>query len=184
MDAARTEKEKMLLGELYLANDAELSAERRKAKAWCHQYNQHGIERDAAALQALFGQVTDAYLEPPFHCDYGYNIQLGKNVYANHNLVILDCARVVIGDNVYIGPNVVISTAGHPIDPLVRTSGVEFAKPIVIGDNVWLGANVVLLPGVEIAANVTVGAGSVVTRSIPADCVAAGNPCRILRRLA
>ncbi len=183
MDQLRSEKDKMLAGQLYLANDGELSAERRRAKSLCHQYNQYAMALDTATLQKLFGYATDAYLEPPFYCDYGYNIQLGKNVYANHNLVILDAARVALGDNVYIGPNVILSTAAHPIDPLIRTSGWEFVKPIVIGDNVWIGANVTVLPGVEIGANVTIGAGSVVTKPIPANCVAVGNPCRVLKAL-
>ncbi|MGL4462823.1 MAG: sugar O-acetyltransferase [Planctomycetia bacterium] len=174
----------MLLGELYFANDAELVGERKRAKALCHEYNRHAVELDRLRLEELFGYATDAYLEPPFFCDYGYNIRLGKNVYANHHLVILDGARVVIGDNVFIGPNVVLATAGHPIDPGARTSGLEFVKPIAVGNNVWIGASVVVLPGVEIGSNVTIGAGSVVTRSIPADCVAVGNPCRVLRPVA
>lgn len=184
MSDQRSEKEKMLAGELYFASDSELVNERRRAKALCNRYNQQQVmDLDADALQQLFGYPTDAYLEPPFFCDYGYNIRLGRNVYANHNLVVLDGAPVAIGDNVYIGPNVVISTAGHPVDPVVRTSGLEFAKPIAIGNNVWLGANVVILPGIGIQDNVTIGAGSVVTKSVPANCIAAGNPCRILRRL-
>lgn len=183
MSKDRTEKEKMLSGELYLANDSQLTSERKRAKALCHRYNQQAVDLDRAALQELLGYATDAYLEPPFLCDYGYNIRLGKNVYANHNLIILDGASVSIGDNVLIAPNVVISTAGHPVEPAIRTSGLEFVSPIVIGNNVWIGANVVILPGVEIQENVTIGAGSVVTRSIPANCVAAGNPCSILRQL-
>jgi maltose O-acetyltransferase len=178
-----TEKEKMLSGDLYLANDGQLVSERKRAKALCSRYNQQVVDLDKLTLQELFGYRTDAYLEPPFFCDYGYNIRLGQNCYANHNLVVLDCAQVLIGDNVFIGPNVVISTAGHPIDPVVRGSGVEFAKPISIGDNVWIGASVVLVPGVTIGSNVTIGAGSVVTKSIPASCVAVGNPCRVLRHL-
>lgn len=183
MNGHQTEKQKMLLGELYSANDAELTGERRRAKALCHEYNRH-VELDRPRLEALFGYATDAYLEPPFFCDYGYNIRLGRKVYANHHLVILDCAEVVIGDDVYIGPNVVLTTATHPIDPATRTSGLEFAKPIVVGDRAWIGASVVVLPGVTIGSNATIGAGSVVTKSIPADCVAVGNPCRVLRRLA
>jgi len=179
-----TEKEKMLAGVLYFANDTVLVAERKRAKALCHRYNQQVIDLDRVALEELFGYPTDAYLEPPFFCDYGYNVRLGRNVYANHNLVVLDCARVTIGDNVFFGPNVVLSTAGHPVDPVVRTSGLEFAKPISIGDNVWIGASVVIVPGVDIGPNVTIGASSVVTKSIPGDCVAVGNPCRILRHLS
>jgi maltose O-acetyltransferase len=178
-----SEKDKMLSGQHYLPNDAELTLERRTAKALCHRYNQQFEPLDMAALRELFGRATDAFLEPPFFCDYGYNVQLGRNVYANHNLVILDCAPVTIGDNVYIGPNVVIATAGHPLDPITRISGLEFARPISIGNNVWLGANVVILPGVEIKENTTIGAGSVVTRSVPANCVAVGNPCRVARQL-
>ena len=179
-----TEKEKMLLGELYRASDDELTRERKRAKTLCHRYNQYVEELDMAALRELFGHPTDAYLEPPFFCDYGYNIRLGRRVYANHNLVILDCAPVAIGDDASIGPNVVISAAGHPVDPESRIAGLEFAKPITVGNRVWIGASVVIVPGVEIGDDVTVGAGSVVTKSIPANCVAVGNPCRVLRQLA
>lgn len=170
----------MLAGELYFANDEELTRERRHAKALCREYN---VTPAAPLLETLFGYATDAYLEPPFFCDYGYNIRLGARVYANHNLVILDCAPVHIGDDVLIGPNVVITTATHPVDPTTRVSGLELAKPITIGPRAWIGAGAILLPGIEIGANTTIGAGSVVTKSIPADCVAAGNPCRVLRRI-
>jgi len=178
-----TEKEKMLAGEMYFANGVQLLSERKRAKILCAKYNQQVGDLDKATLQELFGYPTDAYLEPPFFCDYGYNIRLGKNFYSNHQLVVLDCALVTIGDNVFIGPNVVISTAGHPVDPVARTSGLEYAKPILIGDNVWIGASVVIVPGVDIGSNVTIGAGSVVTKSIPANCVAVGNPCRVLRHI-
>jgi maltose O-acetyltransferase len=178
-----TEKEKMLAGNLYLANDPQLMSDRKRAKALCFRYNQQVVDLDRSVLQELFGYETDAYLEPPFYCDYGYNIRLGRNVYANHNLIILDCAQVFIGDNVFFGPNVVISTAGHPVESAVRISGLEFAKPIRIGDGAWIGASVVVVPGVEIGSNVTIGAGSVVTKSIQANCIAVGNPCRVLRRL-
>ena len=130
-----SEKAKMLAGELYLANEEALVQERKRAKVLCARYNAGGVA-DRAILRELLGAPTDAHLEPPFFCDYGYNIRLGTNVYSNHNLVILDCAPVDIGDNVFIGPNVVISTAGHPIDPAVRISGLEFAKPITIGNGV------------------------------------------------
>jgi maltose O-acetyltransferase len=183
MTHPRSEKTKMLAGELYLASDAELTAARKRAKALCAAYNRAVVDLDLGILAELLGYPTDAYLEPPFYCDYGYNIRLGRSVYANHNLVVLDCAPVMLGDHVYIGPNTVLSTAGHPLDPVVRTSGLEYAKPITIGDNVWIGASVSVLPGVEIGANTTIGAGSVVTRSIPPDCIAVGNPCRVLREL-
>lgn len=178
-----TERQKMLAGELYLANDPQLVAERKRAKALCHRYNQSVVELDQATLRELLGRATDAYLEPPFFCDYGYNLTLGQRVYANHNLIVLDCAAVVLGDDVFLGPNVVLSTAGHPVDPVERRSGLEYARPIRIDNGVWIGATVTILPGVEIGENTTIGAGSVVTRSIPADCVAVGNPCRVLRRL-
>ena len=183
MNESQAEKAKMLSGELYFANDTQLVAERKRAKALCAEYNRDAEAPNLRILSELLGYATDAYLEPPFFCDYGYNIRLGKNVYANHNLIILDCAPVSIGDSVLFGPNVVISTAGHPIEPEVRTSGVEYARPISIGSNVWIGATVTIVPAVEVGDNVTIGAGSVVTKSIPANCVAAGNPCRILRYL-
>lgn len=177
------QKNRMLSGELYSADDPELIAERTRAKALCHRYNRGGSTRDLSILAELFGYETDAYLEPPFYCDYGYNISLGKGVYANHNLVLLDCAPIAIGDHTLIGPNVVFSTAGHPVEPDVRARGLEFAQPIRMGKNVWIGANVTILPGVEIGENSTIGAGSVVTRPIPPNSVAVGNPCRVIREL-
>lgn len=178
-----TEKNKMISGEPYRSTDSVLTQERKRAKALCHRYNQQVVDLDKDTLAELLGYATNAYLEPPFFCDYGYNIQLGENFYANHNLVVLDCASVSFGDNVFIGPNVVISTAAHPIQAQARNTGLEFAKPIRIGHNVWIGASVSILPGVEIGDNVTIGAGSVVTRSIPSNCVAFGNPCRVIRTL-
>lgn len=179
----RTEAEKMMAGELYLAADPQLEAMRRRAKRLCAEYNRHVEEIDRATLEDLLGQSTDAYIEPPFFCDYGHNIRLGRRFYANHNLVILDCALVTIGDDVMVAPNVVISTATHPIDASTRISGLEYALPITIGNQVWLGANVTVLPGVEIGDGAVIGAGSVVTRSIPANVVAVGNPCRVLRAI-
>ncbi len=183
MSEAKTERERMLAGELYVANAPDLVRDRQRAKILCERYNRSAGKPDAALLAELFGVPTDAYLEPPFYCDYGYNIRLGRGVYANHNLVVLDCALVTIGDNVYFGPNVVVSTATHPVDPELRTSGQEFALPITIGHRVWLGASITILPGVTIGDDTTIGAGSVVTRSIPAGCVAVGNPCRVVRHL-
>jgi maltose O-acetyltransferase len=173
----------MLSGELYLANDQQLVAERRRAKVLCQRYNQTVGDLDHDTLAELLGHPGDAYIEPPFFCDYGYSIRLGTRFYANHNLVILDGARVTIGNSVFIGPNVVLTSVGHPTDASTRNSGLEFVKPIQIGDDVWIGASVTVLPGVTIGANVTIGAGSVVTRSIESGCVAAGNPCRVMRRL-
>lgn len=183
MTEPASEKEKMLAGELYSSNDPQLIAERKRAKSLCARYNQQAGELDRSLLRELFGRETDAYLEPPFYCDYGYNVALGRNVYANHNLVILDCTSVSIGDDAFIGPNVVIATAAHPVDPEIRTSGLEFAKPVRIGNSVWIGAGVIVVPGVEVGDGTTIGAGSVVTKSLPARCVAFGNPCRVVREL-
>lgn len=173
----------MLAGELYSAAAPQLVRERKRAKTLCARYNRSVAELDADILADLLGYATDAYLEPPFFCDYGYNIQLGTGVYANHNLVILDCAPVTIGNHVFIGPNVVISTAGHPVDAAQRSQGLEFAHAIQTGAEVWLGAGVVVLPGVDIGAGTTIGAGSVVHKSIPPNCLAVGNPCRVVREL-
>ena len=118
-------------------------------------------------------------IESNFFCDYGYNISVGENFYSNHNLVILDAAKVEFGDNVFIGPNCGFYTAGHPIDIDVRNKGIEYAKPIKVGSNVWFGGNVCVMPGVKIGDNVTIGAGSVVTKNIPSNTIAYGNPCRI-----
>jgi maltose O-acetyltransferase len=183
MENQQSEKAKMLSGQLYRATGPELTAERTRAKALCVRHNQAEPEQREAILGQLLGQATDAYFEPPFFCDYGYNLRLGDAVYANHNLVVLDCAQVTIGSNVYIGPNVVLSAAGHPVEAAVRSSGLEFAYPITIGNSVWIGANVTILPGVTIGDNVTIGAGSVVTKDVPPDCVAVGNPCKVLREL-
>jgi maltose O-acetyltransferase len=173
----------MRAGQLYLANDPQLEQMRRRAKALCAKYNSHVEQLDRYTLAQLFGYATDAYLEPPLFCDYGRNTRLGQRVYANHNLVILDCALVTIGNDVMIGPNVVLSTATHPIDPSERLSGREYALPIKLGNGVWIGASVTVLPGVEIGDNTVIGAGSVVTRSIPSGVVAFGNPCRVIRHI-
>ena len=183
MSEHETEKQKMLSGQLYYAGDPELVAGRRRAKALCFRYNQSAVDLDLATLSELLGAPTQAYVEPPFFCDYGTNLRLGERFYSNHNLVVLDCAQVLIGDDVFIGPNVVITTATHPTDAAQRTGGAEFARAIRIGSGVWIGASVTILPGVEIGDNVTIGAGSVVTRSIPANCVAFGNPCRVHKTL-
>lgn len=138
----------------------------------------------AKAIDQLIPQSQGAYLEPPFRCDYGANITLGKNFYANFNCVVLDVAPVVIGDNVLFAPNVQIYTAGHPLDVKSRVEeGIEFGTPITIGNNVWLGGGVIVCPGVTIGDNSVIGAGSVVTKDVPANVVAAGNPCRVIRTL-
>lgn len=182
-----TEKEKMLRGELYDANyDTALIAERNACKVLCAQYNNmpyEACEERAALLAKIIGHTNGAFtIEPAFWCDYGYNISLGKNFYANHNLVILDAAPVTFGDNVFIGPSCGFHTAGHPINVEQRNKGLEYAKPITVGNNVWIGAAVQVLPGVTIGDNVTIGAGSVVTRDIPPCSVAVGNPCRVIKK--
>lgn len=182
-----SEKEKMLSGRLYKSFDAELLAERQRAKEIVFRYNSlqpSMIEERNELLRSLFGSVKgNFFIEPPFRCDYGCNIEIGENFYANYNLVILDCAKVTIGDNVLIGPNVGIYTAGHPLHFELRNEEWEFASPITIEDNVWIGGNVVLNPGVTVGRNSVVGSGSVVTKDIPANVVAAGNPCRVIREI-
>ncbi|MBD1425281.1 sugar O-acetyltransferase [Sphingobacterium arenae] len=183
----KTEKEKMITGELYQAMGKELMEERQYAKEQLFQYNNlepSKIKARNQILKKLFGETTSRFfIEPPFRCDYGYNIFLGDNFYANYNLIVLDCAPVIIGDNVMIGPNVSLFTAGHPVHHEPRIAGWEFAKPINIGDNVWIGGHTVINPGVTIGKNTVIGSGSVVTKNIPENVVAAGNPCRVLREI-
>lgn len=182
-----TEKEKQQAGELYNAADKELVAERVKAKKLCVEFNAieyndyQKKERMLDRLVALRGENT--WIEANFFCDYGYNIVIGDNFYANHNMVILDCAEVVFGDNVFIGPNCGFYTAGHPLDYKVRNSGLEYAKPIKVGSNVWIGGNVCVMPGVTIGDNVVIAGGSVVCEDIPSGVMAAGNPCKPVKKL-
>ena len=182
-----TEKEKMIAGKPYNAADSQLKKERLNAQRTCFRYNQtepkHMKERKSI-IRGLFGN-TDAMfcVEQPFLCDYGYNISIKNNFFSNYNLTILDCAKVDIGENVVIGPNVSIFTAGHPIHPETRNSGLEHALPITIGNNVWIGGNVVINPNVSIGDNTVIGSGSVVTKDIPANVVAVGNPCKVSRRI-
>lgn len=183
-----TEKEKMLLQEIYDANnDKELISERQAAKSICYEYNNlnpNEIEKRIILLKKLLGKTKEKlHIEQPFMCDYGYNIEIGDNFYANHNLIILDAAKVTIGNNVFIAPNCGIYTAHHPIDVLQRNEGLEYASNVVIGNNVWIGGNVTILPGVKIGDNCTIGAGSVVTKDIPANSVAYGNPCKVAKKI-
>lgn len=134
-------------------------------------------------VKDLLGKSENAFINPPFYCDYGTHIEVGKNFFANYNCTILDVAKVKIGDNCQLAPNVAIYTAGHPIHPVSRNSLYEYGKEITIGDNVWIGGNSVICPGVHIGDNAVIGAGSVVTKDIPDWCIAAGNPCRVLRRI-
>ena len=183
-----TEKEKARLGLLYDANyDEELLAERRRCKELCFQFNQLSPLKELEQKEIigkLFGKTKENFcVTAPFYCDYGYNIEIGENFYSNHNLVILDGAKVEIGDNVFIAPNCCITTAGHPINIDERNRGLEYAYPIKIGNNVWIGAGVNILPGVTIGDNVTIGAGSVVNKSILANSIAVGNPCKVIKTI-
>lgn len=137
----------------------------------------------AAVVKELLGKSEGAFINPPFYCDYGKNIEVGKNFFANYNCTILDVAKVKIGDNCQMAPNVAIYTAGHPIHPDTRNSLYEYGKAVTIGDNVWIGGNTVICPGVHVGSNVVIGAGSVVTKDLPDWCIAAGNPCRVIRKI-
>ena len=182
------EKEKAQLGELYDANyDPLLIKEREICKDLCFQYNQilpSKIDERKNLIKKLFGKTGNHFLvEQPFYCDYGYNIEIGENFYANVNVVILDGAKVTFGDNVFIAPNCGFYTAGHPFNVEQRNQGLEYALPIKIGNNVWIGADCSILPGVTIGDNTVIGAGSVITKNIPANVLAVGNPCKIIREI-
>ena len=167
-------------GELYDARDPELVEARERARLLLARYNATG---DREALTALFGRLAeDTVVEPPFHCDYGFNISVGRRFYANVNCVFLDCAPIEIGDHVLFGPGVHLYTATHPPEAAERRSGLELAKPIAVGDDAWLGGGAIVLPGVTIGARAVVGAGSVVTRDVSADERVAGNPARPIGR--
>lgn len=178
----RTEKQKMLAGAPYQAGDPELVADRARAEAWMARYNAAGAlpagERAALLREGLGSVGRGATIRPPFHCDYGTNIHLGSGVFLNFNCVILDVVEVRIGDGTQIGPGVQILAADHPRDPGVRATGVESGRPISIGRNVWIGGGAILLPGVTIGDDAVVGAGSVVTRDVPAGATVVGNPAR------
>ena len=183
-----TEKEKMLSGLLYDANYNEnLIEERLYAKELCMDFNAcrpRDIKKQREILKKLLGKTKGNFtILSPFYCDYGYNIEIGENFFANHNLIILDCANVSFGDNVFIAPNCAFYTAGHPLDVIQRNQGLEYAKPIIVKDNVWIGGNVCVLPGVTIGEGAVIGAGSVVTRDIPANTLAFGNPCRVIKNI-
>lgn len=183
-----TEKEKMLAGLLYDANnDKKLIKERLATKDKIYNYNRlrpsDMVYRKTLLLEILGKTGENFLIEQPFYCDYGFNIILGENFYSNFNLVILDEAAVTFGDNVFIGPNVGIYTASHPLDAETRNQGLETAYPVLIGNNVWIGAGVQILPGVSIGDNTVIGAGSVVNKSIPANVLAVGNPCRVIKEI-
>lgn len=181
-----TEKEKMLSGELYNSSDRQLVNEVIKAKKLCDQYNKldvEDIEKRNEIIKELFSKTGNEFMiMPNFYCDYGFNIEIGENFYSNHNLVILDANKVTFGNNVQIGPNCGFYTSGHPIDKETRRKA-EFAKPITIGNDVWIGGNVCVMPGVTVGDNTVIGAGSIVTKDIPSNVVAVGNPCKVIKEI-
>lgn len=183
-----TEWKKGQKGYLYDANNDQAIIDlRTKCADLCYEFNlcrPSETEKQTAIMKQILGNIKGSFvITSPFYCDYGVNITIGNNFYTNHNCTILDGAKVTFGDNVFIAPNCVFSTAGHPIDAEQRNVGLEIAMPITVGDNVWFGTNVSVLPGVTIGSNVVIGAGSVVNKDIPSGVVAAGNPCRVLRKI-
>ncbi|WP_129791327.1 sugar O-acetyltransferase [Sphingosinicella sp. CPCC 101087] len=177
------EKRKMLAGELYRADDPELVADRQRAAVWMDAYNAAGAHSPAEReelLRTLLGSVGEgAEVRPPFHCDYGWNIHLGGGAFLNFGCIILDVARVTIGDRAQIGPNVQILAADHPRDPALRARLLEIGRPVTIGANTWIGGGAIILPGITIGDDAVIGAGSVVTRDVPAGATAVGNPARV-----
>lgn len=177
----------MVCGEIYSPSDPELVAGRLTARKLTRLFNhttEEEIEKRTNILKDLFGSTGESInIEPDFHCDYGYNIHVGENFYANFNCVILDICEVTIGDNCMLAPGVQIYTAAHPIDPHERNSGVEFGKPVTIGNNVWIGGRAVIIPGVTIGNNAVIAAGSVVTKNVPANTVVGGNPAKVIREI-
>ena len=187
MAQLKSQKEKMLAGELYVADDPELYADHLRAQRILARFNatqaDAGDER-RAILVDLFAQFGDGtVLKPTLRCDYGFNISIGDRTFINFDCVLLDCNRIVIGNEVQFAPGVHVYTATHPLDAKQRRSGVEYALPVVIGDGAWLGGGTLVCPGVTIGENTVVGAGSVVVRDLPANVLAVGNPCRIVREL-
>ena len=181
------QKERMLAGLPYKAWLDGLSEERLENKKKIFRFNNlapDSIEEKDKHIKEILGKTgQNIHIEAPFHCDYGYNIEVGENFFANYNFTVLDVGKVRIGTNAQIAPNVSIYTAGHPVHPDSRNSGYEYGISITIGDNVWIGGSVCILPGVTIGNNVVIGAGSVVTKDIPDNVIAAGNPCRIIRTI-
>ena len=180
----RSEKEKMLAGALYRAIGAEIAADQRRCQSLLHEYNAtrpDAADQRAALLRDLLGGIGKAsVVRPPFHCDYGYNIRLGRGVFLNFGCVLLDVVAIEIGDRCQIGSGVQILTADHPRDPALRRQGYESGIPVRIGGNVWIGSGAIILPGVTIGTDAIIGAGSVVTRDVPAGATVMGNPARVI----
>lgn len=171
------------LGMAYISDDAVMEEQKvcRRILQKLNTVDRSDFEAIGKLVKELFGKSENAFLNPPFYCDYGTHIEVGKNFFANYNCTIIDVAKVKIGDYCQMAPNVAIYTAGHPVHPVSRNSMYEYGIEVTIGDNVWIGGNTVILPGVHIGSNVVIGAGSVVTKDIPDWVVAAGNPCRVIR---
>jgi maltose O-acetyltransferase len=182
-----TEKEKMLAGEMYNPYNKELVSDRHTCRLLFQEFNYLKEDKKKLRFKLLYQLIPNAgknlFIEPPFYCDYGYNIIAGDNVFMNFNCCILDVCKVIIGNNCMFGPNVQIYTATHPLEAQARNSGREFAKPITIGKNVWIGGNAVICPGVAIGDNVVIGAGAIVTKSFPDNVFIAGNPARIVKEI-
>jgi maltose O-acetyltransferase len=181
-----TEQEKMVAGLWFNPADKELALQRQRAKALCVQMNQQGplpFKAHQQLARQLFGRLGSCYIEPNFFCDYGYNIELGQNFYANHHCVILDAAKVSIGDDVLLGPGVQIYTVTHPLDAAQRKTGLEQGRAISIGDSVWIGGGAIILPGVQIGKKAVIAAGTVVTKDVPDAVVVAGNPATVIKKL-
>ena len=183
----KTEKEKMLAGELYLASDSRLTKDREYARRMTRLFNQtleNEYEKRTKILKQLFGSTgMSLYIEPTFRCDYGYNIHVGNNFYVNFDCVILDVCEVRIGENCFIAPGVHIYTATHPLNPFERVSGAEFGKPVTIGNNVWIGGRAVINPGITIGDNVVIASGAVVTKDVPSNVVVGGNPAKVIKNI-
>lgn len=172
--------------ELPYISDESIFEEQKRARKLTQQLNtidRADFDGIGKLVKELLGKSDNAFINPPFYCDYGFNIEVGKNFFANYNCTILDVARVTIGDNCQMAPNVAIYTAGHPVHPQTRNTAYEYGISVTIGDNVWLGGNTVICPGVHIGSNTVIGAGSVVTKDIPDWCIAAGNPCKVIRKI-
>lgn len=172
--------------ELPYISDESVFEQQKNARRLTQQLNtidRADFEGIGKIVKELFGKSDKAFVNPPFYCDYGFNIEVGKNFFANYNCTILDVAKVTIGDNCQMAPNVAIYTAGHPVHPQTRNTLYEYGISVTIGDNVWIGGNTVICPGVHIGSNTVIGAGSVITKDIPDWCIAAGNPCKVIRQI-
>lgn len=180
-----SEREKMLAGEPYDALDPDLVAARNRAQATLIEFNgEPDADRRAGLIAGLLGSIGEAsVIVPPFFCDYGANIEVGADCFINANAVLLDGAEIIVGDHTQLGPGVQLLTADHPREPELRAQDIEFARPVAIGGNCWIGAGAILCPGVSVGSASIVGAGSIVTKDIPAGVLAAGNPCRVIREL-